>query len=73
MKKLESMKARWDTTEEEEMRVFLPANDCRRFNGGEVASKRIRETWGKPRVKSATRNEVRNNGTEPVVIDRLRD
>jgi hypothetical protein len=35
----------WDVSEEEKNRVILAANDCRRFNGGQIASKRDQAIW----------------------------
>lgn len=59
-------KQKWDVTEEEENRVLLPANDCRRFNGGWVAPPEIKKLWEK-RTKE---EQVEYNC--PKVIDRLR-
>lgn len=35
----------WNTDDEEDQRAFLPANDCRRFNGGLVATPEIQALW----------------------------
>ena len=37
----------WDTSAEDEIRIDLPANDCRRFNGGEVPGKSVTKLWPK--------------------------
>jgi hypothetical protein len=64
LKKIETKK--WDVEFEESNRVNLPANDCRRFNGGSVAPPEITKFWPKE-------NEIPKDPviTEVTVIDRL--
>ena len=46
-------KSIWDTSPEDQIRVDLPANDCRRFNGGQVADESITKFWPKEGEKPA--------------------
>jgi hypothetical protein len=61
----EKIKTKWDVTEEEENRTILPANDCRRINGGTVAPQKIQKLWRTPpKPQKSPLNSI-------VVIDRL--
>jgi len=58
---------KWDVDYEESIRVDLPANDCRRFNGGGVAPPSVTKFWPKEGEKPGETPEL------PIkVIDRLR-
>lgn len=57
---------KWDVEFEESNRINLPANDCRRFNGGSVAPPEITKFWPKDGEKPKDPNTI-----GIIVIDRL--
>lgn len=59
-------KITWGVSDEEENRTTLPANDCRRFNGGIVAPPKIQKLWRTPPERQ------KSSSTPIIVIDRLK-
>ena len=68
---LEIKNPSWNTDDEDAQRVLLPANDCRRFNGGAVAPPEMRALWpDADDLETTSGNVFSPNFT--IVIDRLR-
>ncbi len=59
----------WDVSEEEANRINLPANDCRRFNGGQIATPEQQAAW-KVRPRTTLVSIAKN---QLIVINRLRE
>lgn len=64
-------KRSWNTDDEDDQRAFLPANDCRRFNGGEVAQPEIQALWFSGADKETITGDVLP-ANFVLVIDRIR-